>query len=81
MVGIEKNLASDKLPKFSTVKQASFKDVSERVNSYEWILRPPCPKLLGSSLSQKRFGGVSRLQVLPVIRNRIRNPFRLDWPL
>jgi hypothetical protein len=74
MVGIEKNLASGKLAKFSMVKQASFKDVSERVNSHKWIPRPPRPKLLGSSLSQKGFGGVSRPQVLSVIRDRIRNP-------
>ena len=53
MVGIEEKLASGKLPKFSTVKQASFEDASKRFDYQEWILCPPPPELLGSSLGKK----------------------------
>jgi len=74
MVGIEEELASGKLPQFSTVKQASFEDIGKRFDYHIWILHPPRPELLGSSLSKKGFGRVSRPQVFSVIRNRICKP-------
>jgi len=43
---IEEKLASGKLPKFSTVKQASFEDASKRFDYHKWILCSPPPELL-----------------------------------